>query len=87
MPWARIPPLPLERGASSFAINLLLSTGFTETMRILEDIRIEGQQLLAEYRQSEGSRKADLKTAISAGIQDRNFLLQTLFMHVLEKDV
>lgn len=56
-------------------------------MRILEDIRIEGQQLLAEYRQSEGSRKADLKTAISAGIQDRNFLLQTLFMHVLEKDV
>ena len=81
-----LPSITFGREATSFAINLLLCTGFTETIKILEMNRLEGQQLLAEYKASHGSMKEDIKTAISAGIEGRKMLESTLFMHVLEKD-
>jgi hypothetical protein len=90
MPLQTDKPTPLEAaqsGASTFAINLLLSAALSETMNVIETIRLEGQQLLVDYKKSEGTAKDELKTAISMNIQDRKFLLQTIFVHPLEKNV
>jgi hypothetical protein len=55
-------------------------------MNVIETIRLEGQQLLVDYKKSEGMAKDELKTAISGNIQDRKFLLQTIFVYPLEKN-
>lgn len=89
MPLQTDKPTPLEAaqsGASTFAMNLLLSAALTETMNVIETIRLEGQQLLVDYKKSEGMAKDELKTAISGNIQDRKFLLQTIFVYPLEKN-
>ena len=81
---------PLESAknrASKFAMNLLLSAALNETLNAIEDMRLEGQQLLKGFRGSEGSKKEEFKTAISLNIQDRKFLLETVFLNAIEKDV
>ena len=74
-------------GPSTFAMNLLLSSALSETMKVVETIRLEGQQLFVDYKAAAGPAKEELKTAISLNIQDRKFLLATLFLHPLEKNV
>ena len=81
---------PLEAAnsaASSFAINLLLNTAITETLKTIEKMRLEGQELLGEFKASEGPAKEKVKTAISLNIQDRKFLLKAIFTNPIEKDV
>ena len=81
---------PLEAaqiGVISFATNLLLSAALSETLKAIEDMRLEGQQLLKQFKASEGSKKEEVQTAISQNIQDRKFLLETVFLNAIEKDV
>ena len=81
---------PLEAaqsGASTFAMNLLLSAALSETLKAIEDMRLEGQQLLGDFKLAEGPAKEEFKTAISLNIQDRKFLLETVFLNAIEKDV
>jgi hypothetical protein len=81
---------PLESaqiGVITFATNMLLSAALNETLNAIEDMRLEGQQLLKGFKASEGPKKEEFKTAISLNIQDRKFLLETVFLNVIEKDV
>jgi len=81
---------PLEaaqNGASSFATNLLLNTALNETLKMVEEMRLQGQQLLKGFKESEGDKKEEFKTAISLNIKDRKFLLETIFINAIEKDV
>ncbi len=81
---------PIEQaqiGAISFATNLLLSTALSETLKMVEEMRLQGRELLKGFKQSEGSEKDKFKTLISANIQDRKMLFETIFMNPIEKDV
>ena len=81
---------PLEaaqNGASSFAMNLLLNTALNETLKMVEEMRLQGQQLLKGFKACEGDKKEEFKTAISLNIKDRKFLLETVFINAVEKDV
>ena len=81
---------PLETaqsGALNFATNMLLSAALNETLKTVENMRLEGQQLLKGFKASEGLEKDKFKTLISQNIQDRKFLLETVFLNVIEKDV
>jgi len=49
-------------------------------------MRLEGQQLLKQFKASEGPAKEEVKTLISGNIQDRKFLLETIFLNAIEKD-
>ena len=81
---------PIEQaqtGALTFATNLLLNTALNETLKMVEEMRLQGQQLLKGFKASEGDKKEEFKTAISLNIKDRKFLLETIFMNPIEKDV
>ena len=81
---------PLEAaqiGVITFATNMLLSAALTGTLKQVENMRLEGQQLLKGFKASEGLEKDKFKTLISQNIQDRKFLLETVFMNAIEKDV
>tara|TARA_R110002020_G_scaffold72446_2_gene186453 strand:- start:285 stop:557 length:273 start_codon:yes stop_codon:yes gene_type:complete len=81
---------PLEaaqNGASSFAMNLLLNTALNETLKMVEEMRLQGRELLKGFKASEGDKKEEFKTAISLNIKDRKFLLETIFINAVEKDV
>ena len=81
---------PLEAaqiGVITFATNMLLSVALSETLKQVENMRLEGQQLLKGFKASEGPKKEEFKTLISQNIQDRKFLLETVFLNAIEKDV
>ena len=81
---------PIEQaqtGALTFATNLLLNTALNESLKMVEEMRLQGQQLLKGFKASEGDKKEEFKTAISLNIKDRKFLLETIFMNPIEKDV
>ena len=81
---------PIEQaqtGALTFATNLLLNTALNESLKMVEEMRLQGQQLLKGFKASEGPQKEEFKTAISLNIKDRKFLLETIFMNPIEKDV
>jgi len=81
---------PIEQaqtGALTFATNLLLNTALNESLKMVEEMRLQGQQLLKGFKASEGDKKEEFKTAISLNIKDRKFLLETIFMNPVEKDV
>jgi len=84
----KLTPLELAQiRALTFTTNLLFNTALTETMRIMEEVRLEGRELLKGFKESEGSKKEEFKTLISANIKDRKFMLETIFMNPVEKDV
>lgn len=81
---------PLEAaqiGVITFATNMLLSAALSETLKQVEEMRLQGQQLLKGFKASEGPKKEEFKTLISQNIQDRKFLLETVFLNAIEKDV
>jgi len=81
---------PLESAksrASKFAMNLLLNAAITETLKTIEDMRLEGQELLKQFKETDGVAKEEVKALISGNIQDRKFLLETIFLNAIEKDV
>jgi len=54
---------PLEaaqNGASSFAMNLLLNTALNETLKMVEEMRLQGQQLLKGFKESEGDKNCHI---------------------------
>ena len=73
--------------ARQFATSLLFNTAFTETLKVLDEMRLESKELLKGFKSSEGDKKEQYKTAITNNIQDRKFLLETMFTQPLEKDV
>ena len=74
-------------GAITFATNLLLNTALNESLKMVEEMRLQGRELLKGFKASEGDKKEEFKTAISLNIKDRKFLLETIFMNPIEKDV
>ena len=76
-----------KKRASSFAINMLLNAAITETLKTIENMRLEGQELLKQFKETDGVAKEEVKTLISGNIQDRKFLLETIFLNAIEKDV
>ena len=80
-------PFDIDNAGPSFAMNLLLSAALTETLKMIEEMRLQGRELLGDFKSSEGPAKEKVKTAISLNIQDRKFLLETVFLNAIEKDV
>ena len=56
-------------------------------MKVLNDMSGESKELLKGFKSSEGDKKEQYKTAITNNIQDRKFLLETMFTQPIEKDV
>ena len=81
---------PLEQaqmGAITFATNLLLSAALSETLKMVEDMRLQGRELLKGFKATEGPEKDKFQTLISENIQGRKFLFEAVFKNPLEKDV
>lgn len=76
-----------QNRALSFGMNMCKSVAVTTIMKSIEDMRLQGKELLIGFKESEGQMKKDFQTAISNNIQDRKMLLETIFMNPLEKDV
>ena len=77
-----------QYNALAFGSNLIFNAACSETIKVLDDMRVESFNLLKAMKASETpeNRLAN-KEAIKLNIQDRKFLLQTLFTNPLEKDV
>ena len=73
--------------AIQFQNSMLYNAALTETLKVLEEMRSESRELLKGFKASEGDKKEEYKQAISLNIKDRKFLLETIFMNPLEKDV
>ena len=73
--------------AIQFQNSMLYNAALTETLKVLEDMRLQGKELIDKFNASEGPKKEEYKQAISLHIQDSKFLLETIFMNPLEKDV
>ena len=77
-----------QYNALAFGSNLIFNAGCSETIKVLDDMRVESFNLLKAMKASETPEKRLAnKEAIKLNIQDRKFLLQTLFTNPLEKDV
>jgi|TARA_B100000676_G_scaffold116974_1_gene116440 hypothetical protein len=77
-----------QYNALAFGSNLIFNAACSETIKVLDDMRVESFNLLKAMKASETPEKRLAnKEAIKLNIQDRKFLLQTLFTNPLEKDV
>ena len=77
-----------QYNALAFGSNLIFNAACSETIKVLDDMRVESFNLLKDMKASETPEKRLAnKEAIKLNIQDRKFLLQTLFTNPLEKDV
>ena len=85
-----ISPTPFEQAqlsARQFASSFLFNAAFTETLKVLDEMRLESKELLKGLKSSEGDKKEQYKSAITLNIKDRKFLLETMFTQPIEKDV
>ena len=77
-----------QYNAMAFGSNLIFNAACSETIKVLDDMRVESFNLLKAMKASETPEKRLVnKEAIKLNIQDRKFLLQTLFTNPLENDV
>ena len=77
-----------QYNAMAFGSNLIYNAACSETIKVLDDMRVESFNLLKAMKTSETPEKQLAnKEAIKLNIQDRKFLLETLFTNPLEKDV
>ena len=79
-----------ETRAFNFITNLLCNTAFTELLKNLEEIRLEGGEIARELRESidsDGPVKKELTEALKCKIADRRYLLETIMSHPIETDV
>ena len=77
-----------QYNALAFGSNLIFNAACSETIKVLDDMRVESFNLLKAMKASETPEKRLAnKEAIKLNIQDRKFLLQPLFTTPLEKDV
>lgn len=77
-----------QYNAMAFGTNLIYNTACSETIKALEEMRVESSALLKEFRnlKTPEQRLAN-KQAVKSNVADRKFLLETLFINPLEKDV
>ena len=77
-----------QYNAMTFGTNLIFNAACSETIKALEEMRVESSTLLNEFRnlKTPEQRLAN-KEAIKANVADRKFLLEMLFTNPLEKDV
>lgn len=73
--------------AQTFAISLLCCTVFTESLKVLEVMKDESQQVSRSYRASEGDIREGHKVELTALIDERKNLLTTLLSHPIETGV
>ena len=74
--------------AMTFSTNLIYNAACSETIKAIEEMQVESSTLLKEYKSflTPEQRLAN-SAAIKANVADRKFLLETLFISPLEKDV
>ena len=77
-----------QYNAMAFGTNLIYITACSETIKALEEMRVESSALLNEFQnlKTPEQRLAN-KQAVKSNVADRKFLLETLFINPLEKDV
>ena len=77
-----------QYNAMAFGTNLIYNTACSETIKALEEMRVESSALLKEYKSFLTPEQCLAnKQAVKANVADRKFLLETLFINPLEKDV
>lgn len=72
--------------ALSFITSLIVNTAVTEGLKVMDDMQLEGKQLLKELRSSEGNKKEEVKQALKLHIKDSKLLLETIMSNPIEKD-
>lgn len=72
--------------ALSFITSLIVNTAVSETLKVMDDMQLEGKQLLKELRSSEGNKKEEVKQALKLHIKDSKLLLETIMSNPIEKD-
>ena len=73
--------------AIQFATSFLYNAALTETLKALDSMRGESFELLKQMKASDADNKSTYREAIKLNIQDRKFLLETMFTQPIEKDV
>ena len=77
-----------QYNAMAFGTNLIYNTACSETIKALEEMRVESSTLLKEFKNIKTpEQRVAHKQAVKSNVADRKFLLQTLFTNPLEKDV
>lgn len=72
--------------ALNFITSLIVNTAVSETLKVMDDMQLEGKQLLKELRSSEGNKKEEVKQALKLHIKDSKLLLETIMSNPIEKD-
>ena len=85
-----MPKTPFETAqmnAFDFGTKFLFNAACTETIKALEDMRLESSALLKDLKETDclETKKAH-RQAIKHNIQDRKFLLESLFMNPIESN-
>lgn len=75
-----------QSNAFKFITNLVVNTAVSETLKVMDDMQLEGKQLLKELRSSEGNKKEEVKQALKLHIKDSKLLLETIMSNPIEKD-
>ena len=73
--------------ALNFITSLIVNTAVSETLKVMDDMQLEGKQLLKELRTAEGIKKEEAKVALKLHIADSKLLLDTIMNNPIEKDV
>ena len=72
--------------ALNFITSLIVNTAVSEGLKVMDDMQLEGKQLLKELRSSEGNKKEEVKQALKLHIKDSKLLLETIMSNPIEKD-
>ena len=77
-----------QYNAMAFGTNLICNAACSETIKALQEMRVESSALLKEFKTLETpEQRIAHKSAVKSNVADRKFLLETLFINPLEKDV
>jgi hypothetical protein len=72
--------------ALSFIMSLIVNAAVSETLKVMDDMQLEGKQLIKDIKASEGNKKEEARQALKLHIQDSKLLLETIMSNPIEKD-
>lgn len=77
-----------QMNAITFGTNLIFNAACSETIKALDELSVESITLLHGIQEADTlEKKTTNRAALKHNFQDRKFLLDTLFMNPIEKDV
>ena len=77
-----------QYNAMAFGSNLIFNAACSETIKALEDMRVESSVLLKEFKNIKTpEQRVANKQAVKSNVAERKFLLEMLITNPLEKDV